>query len=69
MITLTILVWSTVPGYLLLMAIGPAFSAFRYELVLVPLIASGTADLAERVLQRVDETRADRDLARGAVPP
>lgn len=47
---LTLLVWGTLPGYLLLMAIGPAFSAFRYELVLVPLIALGYAHLAQRAV-------------------
>jgi glycosyltransferase involved in cell wall biosynthesis len=45
---LTLLVWGTLPGYLLLMAIGPAFSAFRYELVLLPLMALGCAHLAQR---------------------
>jgi hypothetical protein len=65
--TLTILLWSTVPGYMLLMAVGPAFSGFRYELVLVPLIAYGYGHLAERVLRRVGETRGNRELAGGAV--
>jgi hypothetical protein len=51
------------------MAIGPAFSAFRYELVLVPLIASGYGYLAERVLRRVNETKGNRELAGGVVPP
>ncbi|HWO83487.1 MAG TPA: glycosyltransferase, partial [Solirubrobacterales bacterium] len=46
---LTLLVWGTLPGYLLLMAVGPAFSAFRYELVLLPLMALGYAQLAQRV--------------------
>jgi hypothetical protein len=67
--TLTILLWSTVPGYLLLMAVGPAFSGFRYELVLVPLIACGYGYLAERVLGRVRETKGNRELASGAVRP
>ncbi|HEV7400631.1 MAG TPA: hypothetical protein VGN84_10230 [Solirubrobacterales bacterium] len=67
--TLTILLWSTVPGYLLLMAVGPAFSGFRYELVLVPLIAYGYGYLAERVLRRVNETKGNRELAGGVVPP
>jgi hypothetical protein len=67
--TLTILLWSTVPGYLLLMALGPAFSGFRYELVLVPLIAYGYGYLAERALRRVNETKGNRELAGGAVPP
>lgn len=67
--TLTILLWSTVPGYALLMAVGPAFSGFRYELVLVPLIAAGYGYLAERVLGRVSETKGNRALAGGAVRP
>jgi hypothetical protein len=67
--TLTILLWSTVPGYVLLMAVGPAFSGFRYELVLVPLIAYGFGYLAERVLRRVSETKGNRELAGGVVPP
>lgn len=67
--TLTILLWSTVPGYLLLMAVGPAFSAFRYELVLVPLIASGYGYLAERVLSRIGETKGNRELAGGMAQP
>jgi hypothetical protein len=67
--TLTILLWSTVPGYLLLMAVGPAFSGFRYELVLIPLIAYGYGYLAERVLRRANETKGNRELAGGVVPP
>jgi uncharacterized membrane protein len=67
--TLTVLLWSTLPGYLLLMAVGPAFSAFRYELVLVPLIGLGYAYLAERVLERVSEARGNRDLASDAISP
>jgi glycosyltransferase involved in cell wall biosynthesis len=57
---LTILLWGTFPAYLLLIAIGPAFSAFRYELVLVPLMAFGYAELAERALARLSEPRARR---------
>lgn len=67
--SLTILLWSTLPGYLLLMAVGPAFSAFRYELVLVPLIAFGYGHLAERVAQRVGETKDGRGLAGGVARP
>jgi hypothetical protein len=62
---LTIALWSTLPGYLLLMAVGPAFSAFRYELVLLPLIAFGYGHLVERVAQRVSEAKASRALAGG----
>lgn len=67
--TLTVLLWSTLPGYLLLMVVGPAFSAFRYELVLVPLIGLGYAYLAEQVLERVSEARGNRELAGDAVAP
>jgi hypothetical protein len=66
---LTILLWSTFPGYLFLMAIGPAFSAFRYELVLVPLIAFGYGHLAQRVLPSLAHLRRRADLSQGAVPP
>jgi hypothetical protein len=66
---LTILLWSTVPGYLLLMAVGPAFSGFRYELVLIPLIAYGYGYLVERVLHRAGETKASREIAGRVVPP
>jgi hypothetical protein len=65
--SLTILLWSTLPGYLLLLAIGPSFSAFRYELILVPLIAYGYGYLADRVLRRIKEPSVGRDLAEGVV--
>jgi glycosyltransferase involved in cell wall biosynthesis len=55
--TLTLLVWGTLPGYLLLMAVGPAFSAFRYELVLLPLTALGYAHLAQRAVLWARERR------------
>lgn len=58
---LTILVWGTFPAYLLLLAIGPAFSGFRYELVLLPLMAFGYGYLAERLAPRL------RDLVRRGV--
>lgn len=64
--SLTLLLWGTLPGYLLLLAVGPSFSAFRYELVLVPLIAYGYGFLAERLLRRLAELRAEREL-RGTV--
>jgi hypothetical protein len=67
--SLTILLWSTLPGYLLLMAVGPSFSGFRYELVLVPLIAFGYGVLADRAISRARESKAARDLAEGAVSP
>jgi hypothetical protein len=56
----TILLWATLPAYMLFLAIGPAFSAFRYELVLVPLIAFGYGHVAERVIARVAAARASR---------
>jgi len=62
---LTVLIWSTLPGYLLLMAIGPAFSSFRYELVLVPLIAFGYALMAERALAWAGGRRAVAELGLG----
>lgn len=62
---LTVLIWSTLPGYLLLMAIGPAFSSFRYELVLVPLIAFGYALMAERALAWAGGRRAVTELGLG----
>ena len=55
---LTVLVWATFPGYLLLLAVGPSFSGFRYELVLLPLIAFGYAQLAERARAYVRGRRA-----------
>lgn len=64
---LTLLVWGTLPGYLLLMAIGPAFSAFRYELVLLPLIALGYAHLLQWALLWAGDRRwngTDRGAAR-----
>jgi len=57
---LTILLWATLPAYMLFLAVGPAFSAFRYELVLVPLIAFGYGHVAERVIARVAAIRASR---------
>lgn len=66
---LTILLWATLPAYLLFLTIGPAFSAFRYELVLVPLIAFGYGHLAERVLQRVAEVRASREPTGDPIGP
>jgi hypothetical protein len=66
---LTVLLWATFPAYLLLLTVGPAFSAFRYELVLVPLIAFGYGQLAERVLRRVAELRASREPAGDPVGP
>lgn len=47
-------------GYLLLLAVGPTFSIFRYELVLLPLAAAGLALGAERALAAVRRARAQR---------
>ena len=51
-----------------MMAVGPAFSAFRYELVLIPLIAFGYGHIADRALRYVAESRRGDDLSQGAVP-
>lgn len=67
--SLTILLWSTLPGYLLLMAVGPAFSGFRYELVLIPLIAFGYGHLAERAMARSRRRRGTGELLDGLSPP
>lgn len=63
---LTILLWSTLLAYLVGLAIGPAFSVFRYELVLVPLMAFGYGHLLTNVLARVREAREAK--AAKAVP-
>jgi hypothetical protein len=55
----TVLLWSTFPAYLLMMAIGPAFSAFRYELVLVPLMMFGYGLVGERILARFRRTELE----------
>jgi hypothetical protein len=55
---LTILLWSTLLGYLLALAVGPAFSGFRYELLLVPLMAFGYGHLLTRGVARIREARA-----------
>jgi hypothetical protein len=54
----TLLVWGTFPAYLLMMAIGPAYSGFRYELVLVPLMAFGYGNLATAAVRRYREARS-----------
>jgi hypothetical protein len=68
---LTVLIWSTFLGYLAFLVVGPAFSSFRYELILVPLIFFGYGQVAERALRRVAEIRASRSrgLAWDMVPP
>jgi hypothetical protein len=71
--SLTLLVWGTFLGYLMLLAIGPSFSAFRYELVLVPLMMFGYGLLGERALARLRRTEPARppvepELADPALP-
>jgi hypothetical protein len=51
-------------GYLALLLVGPSFSRFRYELVLVPLVAFGLALGCERVAELVGR-RAERGLRTG----
>lgn len=65
---MTVLLWGTLPGYLLLLVVGPSFSAFRYELILVPLIAFGYGQLAERGLRRLAELRAARAVSEPVGP-
>jgi hypothetical protein len=67
--SLTILVWATFPGYLLLLAIGPSFSSFRYELVLLPLIAFGYGHVAERVIPRLRDLASRYAGSRGRLTP
>jgi hypothetical protein len=50
-------------GYLLLLVVGPTFSIFRYELVLVPLAAAGVALGAERLVVVLQRARDARRLA------
>jgi hypothetical protein len=57
---LTILLWGTFPGYLLMLAIGPAFSGFRYELVLLPLIALGYGHAVERLIPHLRRVANER---------
>lgn len=55
-----VLVKGAALGYLLLLVVGPSFSEFRYELVLVPLVAGGLALGAERALIAAERLRAAR---------
>lgn len=61
---LTVLLWATLPGYLFLLVVGPAFSVFRYELVLIPLMAFGYGCLAERALSVIRSLRGARNEPR-----
>ncbi len=47
-------------GYLLLLALGPSYSVFRYELVLVPLVAAGLALGVDRAVAYAQEWLARR---------
>lgn len=53
----------TFAGYLVLLAIGPTFSVFRYELVLVPLALAGVALAAQRGLEALGRVRSRERLA------
>jgi hypothetical protein len=48
-----LLLWGLPLGYLALLAIGPTFSRFRYELVLLPCVAAGLALGADAVRRRI----------------
>jgi Dolichyl-phosphate-mannose-protein mannosyltransferase len=52
-----LLVRAVVVGYLVMLALGPSFSDFRYELVLVPLLAFGFALAIEWALPRIAQLR------------
>jgi peptidoglycan biosynthesis protein MviN/MurJ (putative lipid II flippase) len=54
-------------GYLALLVVGPSFSRFRYELVLVPIVAYGLALGCEWVAQLAGR-RAERSLRAGSPP-
>jgi hypothetical protein len=54
-------------GYLALLVIGPSFSRFRYELVLVPFVAFGLALGCERVAELA--ARRTGRAARTVAPP
>jgi hypothetical protein len=47
------LLWTLPLGYLALLALGPTFSRFRYELVLMPCVAAGFALGVEAVRRRL----------------
>jgi hypothetical protein len=55
-----ILVKGLALGYLLLLAIGPSYSVFRYELVLVPLVAAGLALCLDRAFAYAERWRTSR---------
>lgn len=55
-----VLLRASLLGYLLMLVIGPTFSIFRYELVLVPLAGCGLALGAEWAAALVRRTREER---------
>jgi hypothetical protein len=48
-----VLLQGSLLGYLALLVVGPTFSLFRYELVLVPLVAAGFALAGQRLVAAV----------------
>jgi hypothetical protein len=62
-----LLLWGVPLGYLALLAIGPTFSAFRYELVLLPCVAAGWA----LICARADRKLRQRSIVAGTTwnPP
>ena len=65
---LSILLLALIPGYgLMLLVSGPTYSSFRYELVLLPLMALGFGYLLARVVRHAGEVKAARDLTGGPV--
>jgi hypothetical protein len=64
-----LLLWGIPLGYVALLALGPTFSAFRYELVLLPCVAAGLA-LGVRAIGRRLAPAVERKLRSGtAVSP
>ena len=63
---LFVLLFGSLAGYVILLLIGPSFSIFRYELVLVPLAASGLALGAERAAEALRRVRERRRVALAA---
>jgi hypothetical protein len=61
-----ILLKGTLLGYFALLLVGPTFSSFRYELVLVPLVGTGLALGAERLLAAAPRYRSLRRLSPSA---
>jgi hypothetical protein len=51
-----LLLWGIPVGYLALLAIGPTFSGFRYELILLPCVAAGWATILVAVDRKLGRT-------------